>query len=146
MFIIEDNILCHLGGPFDHTGSHGNWLNGCKIDLITYPNPCNGSSFSLVFPHFLTFLLIFMNIQMRRFSYRPRSSIHLSYNITGSTTKCQNDSLGLKLVYLWIFYVFSVIFNVFIKIHEYANSEICITYYWMKGLYLSFKMRPISVV
>ena len=103
VFIIEDNILCHLGGPSDHTGSHGNWLNGCKIDLITYPNPCNESSFSLVFPHFLTFLLIFMNMQMRRFSYRPRSSIHLSYNITGSTTKCQNDSLGLKLVYLWIF-------------------------------------------
>ena len=97
---------CHLGGPSDHTGSHGNWLNGCKIDLITYPNPCSGSSFSLVFPHFLTLLLIFMNMQMRRFSYRPRSSIHLSYNITGSTTKCQNDSLGLKLVYLWIFYVF----------------------------------------
>ena len=65
VFIIEDNILCHLGGPFDHTGSHGNWLNGCKIDLITYQNPCNGYSFSLVFPHFLTFLLIFMNMQMR---------------------------------------------------------------------------------
>ena len=65
VFIIEDNILCHLGGPSDHTGSHGNWLNGCKIDLITYPNPCNGYSFSLVFPHFLTFLLIFMNMQMR---------------------------------------------------------------------------------
>ena len=31
VFIIEDNILCHLGGPSDHTGSHGNWLNGCKI-------------------------------------------------------------------------------------------------------------------
>ena len=59
VFIIEDNILCHLGGPSDHTGSHGNWLNGCKIDLITYPNPCNGSSFSLVFPHFFD---IFINI------------------------------------------------------------------------------------
>ena len=65
VFIIEDNILCHLGGPSDHIGSHGNWLNGCKIDLITYPNPCNGYSFPLVFPHFLTFLLIFMNMQMR---------------------------------------------------------------------------------
>ena len=52
VFIIEDNILCHLGGPSDHTGSHGNWLNGCKIDLITYPNPCNGYSFPLVFPHY----------------------------------------------------------------------------------------------
>ena len=52
VFIIEDNILCQLGGPFGHTGSHGNWLNGCKIDLITYPIPFNGYNFSLVFPHF----------------------------------------------------------------------------------------------
>ena len=112
---------CHLGGPSDHTGSHGNWLNGCKIDLITYPNPCSGSSFSLVFPHFLTLLLIFMNMQMRRFSYRPRSSIHLSYNITGSTTKCQNDSLEPEISLFMDFLRFSVIFNVFIKINEYAN-------------------------
>ena len=40
---------------------------------------------------------------------------------------------------------FSVIFKVFIKIHENANLKICITHYWMNGLYLSFKMRPISV-
>ena len=59
VFIIEDNILCHLGGPFDDTGSHGNWLNGCKIDLITYPNPCNGYSF---FPYFSSFFDIFINI------------------------------------------------------------------------------------
>ena len=49
------------------------------------------------------------------------ASINLSYDITGSRTKCHNDSLGLKEVYLWIFYDFSVIFNVFIEIHEYAN-------------------------
>ena len=58
VFIIEDNILSHLGGPSDHTGSHGNWLNGCKIDLITYPNPCNGYSF----PCFSSFFDIFINI------------------------------------------------------------------------------------
>ena len=55
--------IFYLGGPSDHTGSHGNWLNGCKIVLITYPNPCIGYSFPLVFPNFFTFLLIFMNIQ-----------------------------------------------------------------------------------
>ena len=86
-------------------------LNGCKIDLITYPNPCNGFSFPLVFPHILTFLLIFMNMQMRKCSCRPRTSINLSYTITGSITKCQNDSLGLKLDYLWIFNAFSAIFK-----------------------------------
>ena len=104
----EDYVILHHANVFiiDHTGSHGNLLNGCKIDLITYPNPCNGYSFSLVFPHFLTFLLIFMNMQMRYFSYRPRSSINVLFYITGSITKCQNDSLGLKLVYLWIFNVF----------------------------------------
>ena len=59
VFIIEDNILCHLGGHSDQTGSHGNWLNGCKIDLITYPNPCNGYSFS---PCFSSFFDIFINI------------------------------------------------------------------------------------
>ena len=59
VFIIEDNILCHLGVPSDHTGSHGNGLNGCKINLIAYPNPCNGYTFSLVFPHFFD---IFINI------------------------------------------------------------------------------------
>ena len=56
-----------------------------------------------IFPQFLTFLLIFMNMQMRYFSYRTRSSIDLSYNITSSITKCHNDSLGLKLVHLWNF-------------------------------------------
>ena len=65
VFIIEDSIKCHLSGLSDHTGSHGNWLNGCKTDLITYPNPCNGYRFSLVFPDVLTFLSIFMNMQMR---------------------------------------------------------------------------------
>ena len=49
------------------------------------------------------------------------TSINLSYAIAGSITKCHNDSLGLKLVYLRIFNDFSVIFSVFIKIHEYAN-------------------------
>ena len=49
------------------------------------------------------------------------ASIKLSYDITGSRKKCHNDSLGLKEAYLWIFYDFSVIFNIFIKIHEYEN-------------------------
>ena len=59
---------------------------------------------------------------MRSFSFWRMTSINLSYDITGSITQCHNDSLDLKEVYLWIlFYDFTVIFNVFIKIHEYAN-------------------------
>ena len=34
----------------------------------------------------------------------PKTSINLSlYCITGAVTKCDNDSLGLKLVYSWIY-------------------------------------------
>ena len=87
--------------------------------------------FSLVFPHFLTFLFIFMNMQMRQFSYRTRSSIDLSDESTGSIAKCHNDSLGLKLVHLWIFKDF---LPFFIKINEYANKILCITYHREKGL------------
>ena len=50
------------------------------------------------------------------------TSIHLPYACTGLMTKCYNDSLGLKLVYLWIINDFSFIFDVFIKIHEYDNE------------------------
>ena len=50
MYIVEDNVLWHFGGPSDHTGRHENWFQGCKIDLITHPKPCNGYSFPLVFP------------------------------------------------------------------------------------------------
>ena len=57
-------------------------------------------------------------MQMRYFSNRPMSSINLSYDITGSKPKCHNDSLGLKLVYLWIFNDISVIFHVFSFIVE----------------------------
>ena len=62
-----------------------------------------------------------MNIQMRLFSYRPKSSINLSYDITGSITKYHNDSLGLTLTDLWLLQDFSAILYVFIKIYEYAN-------------------------
>ena len=62
-----------------------------------------------------------MNMQMIQFSFRLMASIHLSYAITGSIIKCQNDSLGLKLVYLWILTIFLSFFNVFIKIDEYVN-------------------------
>ena len=39
-----------------------------------------------------------MNMQMRYFSSRPMTSVHLSYDITGSIAKCHKDSLGMKLV------------------------------------------------
>ena len=31
VFIVEDNVLWHFGGPFDHTGSHENWFQGCDF-------------------------------------------------------------------------------------------------------------------
>ena len=43
---------------------------------------------------------------------------------------------------MMVFYVFSPIFKVFIKIHEYANKIICIFDHWLKGLRLSFNLVP----
>ena len=37
--IVEDTILWHLDGPSEHTGSHEHWCQGCKVDLVTHPNP-----------------------------------------------------------------------------------------------------------
>ena len=49
-------------------------------------------------------------MQMRLLSYMPKTSINLSlYCITGAVTKCDNDSLGLKLVYSWIYIHFKSI-------------------------------------
>ena len=39
--------------PTDHTGSHENWFQGCKIDLIIHPKPCNGYSVSSTFDIFI---------------------------------------------------------------------------------------------
>ena len=41
-----------------------------------------------------------------------------------------------------IFYDFSLISNVFINIHEYANLIICISEHWMKVLCLSIEVEP----
>ena len=54
-------------------------------------------------------------------SFRLMTSINLPYVIAGSITKCRNDRLGLRLVHLLIFDVFSVSFYVFIKIHDMIN-------------------------
>ena len=56
---------------------------------------------------------------MRSFSFRRMTSINLSYDITGSITKCHNDSLDLEEV--WIFYDFSVIFKFSLK---FVNMQI----------------------
>ena len=77
-----------------------------------------------------------MNMQMISFLYRPMTSIHLSYDITGSITKCHIDSLVLKLVLLMVSQCFFCHFNVFIKIHEYVNWVTCITYHRLKALRL----------
>ena len=71
-----------------------------------------------------------MNMQMKHFSYRTRSSIDLSDDITGSITNCHNDSLGLKLVNIWIFKDF---LPFFIKINVYANKILCILIIERKG-------------
>ena len=73
-------------------------------DLITHLKLCNGYSF---FPHFPSIFDIYVHEYVNEiFSFRRMTSINLSYDITGSRTKCHNDSLGLKEVYFWIFTIF----------------------------------------
>ena len=60
-------------------------------------------------------------MQIRLLSFRPMTSINLSYDIIGSITKCHNDSFDLKLVYSCNFNDFLSFFNVFLKIHAYIN-------------------------
>ena len=73
----------------------------------------------------------------------PMASTNLSNRITDTITRSNNDSLGLKLVFMGkLIFNFFFHFHVFIKDHEYASEIIFITYHRIKGICLSFKMRP----
>ena len=64
-----------------------------------------------------------MNMQMRLLSYMPKTSINLSlYFITGAVTKCDNDNLGLKLVYSWIYKHFKSLLMFSLK---FINMQVC---------------------
>ena len=71
-------------------------------------------------------------------------NIFVIYDITGAITSCHNDSFFLPENCLLM--DFKAIFNIFIKIHEYANLIICITYQMIKRLYLCFIVRPGAVI
>ena len=82
-----------------------------------------------------------------RFILTDDINVFVIYGITGAITSSHNDSFGLKFVYLWILKPFlSHCFNVFIKIHEYANSIICITFQRINKVYLCFTVRPGAMV
>ena len=75
------------------------------------------------------------------------ASTNLSNRIVDTITMSHNDSLGLKLVFMGkLIFNFFFHFNVLMKIHEYASEIISITYHRIKGICLSFKMRPSSMV
>ena len=60
---------------------------------------------------------------------------------------CNIDNIGMKPAYLYLLW-FSLIFSVFINIHEYAyyaNMMRCIFDHGMKGLCLSFVLVQIWV-
>ena len=40
------------------------------------------------------------------------------------------------------FHNFTLIYKIFINIHEYANLIICISEHWMKVLYLNIQLVP----
>ena len=57
---------------------------------------------------------------MRSFSFRRMTSINLSYDITGSITKCHNDSLDLKEVYV----LFTIFLSFFMFSLKFMNMQI----------------------
>ena len=57
---------------------------------------------------------------MRSFSFRRMTSIHLSYDITGSITKCHNDSLDLEEVYGF----FTIFLSFFMFSLKFMNMQI----------------------
>ena len=77
---------------------------------------------------------------MRSFSFRRMTSINLSYAITGSITKCHNDSLDLKEVYGF----FTIFLSFLMFSLKFMNMQI--RQHKMKRLCLSFLMRPGSMV
>ena len=66
-----------------------------------------------------------MKMQMRLFLFRPMTSTNLSNSIIGTITMSNNDSLGMKLVFMG-YLIFNCIF-VFIlslKILKFMNMQI----------------------
>ena len=77
----------------------------------------------------------------------PMASTNLSNRITDTITRSHNDSLGLKLVFMGkLILNFFFHFHVLIKIHEYASEIIFIKSHRIKGICISFKTRPSSMV
>ena len=72
-------------------------------------------------------------------------NIFVIYGITGAITSCHNDSFFLPENLLMDFKA-DFYTCIFIKIHEYANSIICIAYQMIKRLYLCFTVRPGAVI
>ena len=69
----------------------------------------------------------------------------MSNCITDDFETCNNNGLGSKSVYLFV-YNFPLFFIVFINIDEYANYLICICNHLMKGFCLNFSLVPKSEV
>ena len=71
----------------------------------------------------------------------------MSNCITDNLESCNNNVLGPKSVYLFV-YNFPLILNVFINIHVYANyiHVICICNHLMKYLCVSFSLVQKSEV
>ena len=71
---------------------------------------------------------------------------HLSFGTNGSLEKLAADIWVMLYVHPFKFSnIFSLISNVFINIHEYANY-ISISYYWVKVLCLRFYLVTSLVV
>ena len=102
---------------------------------------------AIVFPWFSPLCFdISINIHeyANEMSFTLTIDINMSviYGITGAITSCHSFFLPENCLLM----DFKAVFNIFIKIHEYANSIISITYQMIKRLYLCFTVRPGAVI
>ena len=104
-FIFEDNIFLHLSGPNEPIYTHNkmsfvfNLGRLTLLDTIVYP-----CFFSLIF----NISLIFMNMQMKYFSYRTISGWENLSNCITDYIKTGNNK-GLKMFLGWNMFIYWVL-------------------------------------
>ena len=94
---------------------------------------------AIVFPWFLP-LCFNISINIHEFANEMSFiltidiNVFVIYGITDAITSCHNDSFFLPENCLLM--DFKAVFNIFIKIHEYEKSILCITYQMIKRLHV----------
>ena len=135
-----------LSGLIEPFGINKKCSQGFNVGLISSLCTSLSNGFALIFK----FSLIFMNMQMRSFSYRTIRWKDLSNCASDAINTCIDG--GLMMFWGWSQFVycvvlwFSLILKVFINIREYANEIIYISGHGMKGICQTFNLVQSLVV